>query len=281
MKTTAIWVLRNLLIPVGFIWATGIFTGIKKLNSEADKAVLNDPMRTFDSCEIQTLEISPSNAIAYGDSLIATRKRQIKETGIYDPYLYFRDLKQYNMFEQVYGDSLNKTTEGKFLFIHCLSFLGSAHRGELVNIRDENWRKVDPDDRAMANYTDRSGLMYKNMSIAGARRHWFPAEAARDLAEAQGPPFSFWSDIARPFLLWLQKFYLKGLPFAFILFLIWKIKFREESAPLSFIISLLLWPIILWLDIRNRFNEVLRKTEILSRRRKMFSLFSKTKQKII
>ncbi len=299
MKTTVIWVLRHLLIPVGFIWATGIFTPLSKMDFSL-KGNPNYFLNHFDSTELATLEINLDNAIAYGDSLIKERKRQIKETGFYDPYLYFRDLKQYEMFEKVYLDSINNTPEKKYLMLSCISGMGMSYKSQLVNLRDENWRNLDVYMLTAKNYEQSAEHLQKSMSIAEAKKYWFPSETARELASTQGPPVKFWSDIAVPFLTWLEKFYFKGFPFAFFLFLIWRIKFKKDIeneywgssdvkkpeldfgfAPLSFLISVLLWPVILWMDIRNRWSETLRRTEMLSRRKNMFSLLSKPEKKLV
>ncbi|MFZ2205623.1 MAG: hypothetical protein WAV23_03455 [Minisyncoccia bacterium] len=294
MKSTILWVLRYLLIPVGFIWTTGIFTQFHKFNfGESEKYSIH----TFDSSEIATLEMNPNNAIAYGDSLVQERTRLIQKTGVYDPYLYFRDLKQYEMFEKVYLDSLNKTGNGRCVIISCISGMGMSSKGQLVNLRDENWRKIDVDGLAAQNHTQHSGYMRKIMSIEEARRYWFPSDVARELLV---PPVRFWSDIFMPIITWLKNIYMRGLPVAFLLFLIWRIKFKKEVeetywqyidrkkpefnfgfAPLSFIVSLLFWPIILWIDIRNRLNETLRKVEVLSRRKNMFSLLSRSDKKLV
>ncbi len=82
--------------------------------------------------------------------------------------------------------------------------------------------------------------------------------------------------------------------------MVWRIKFKKDYrnathydsnisnvevqigfGPLSFIVSLLVWPIILFLDIRNRINELLARAEVLSRRKNMLSLLSKGDEKLI
>jgi hypothetical protein len=88
-----------------------------------------------------------------------------------------------------------------------------------------------------------------------------------------GPGFSFPN--------WLLATYLRGLPMAFLLFLIWKFKLKKEAAPVSFLLALLFWPIILAIDIRNRFNETLKTVDVVSRRGVLFTLLSKQEKQLL
>ena len=292
MKSTTLWILRYLIIPVGFIWSTGIFYGIHYMNTTSENT--KDPHSTFTKEELSTLEITPKNVRAYGDSLLKERKREIEKTGIYDPFVYFRDLKQYNMFEKVYHDSLDHSPQGRMLYMSSLGGVGSTGLNALVAIRDENWRKYD--FGAPANPMNK---FHKIMSIDEARHYWFPLDAKRDAEYTKQKPTKFLPDILIPIVAWVLRVYLRGLPIALLLFLIWRIKFRKEYqeaswgdttakpesvmgfTPLSFLIALLIWPIIIWLDIKNRGNALLRKAEVLSRRKQLFSLVTKGEQRLI
>jgi hypothetical protein len=52
-------------------------------------------------------------------------------------------------------------------------------------------------------------------------------------------------------------------------------------APLSFLISLLLWPLLLALDIRNRVKEASYRAEVVSRRSTMLFLLSDSDKKLL
>ncbi len=280
MKTIAIWVLRHLLIPVGFIWSTGIIGGIININTSKN----TNPYSSFDSVELSTLEITPDNFMSYKDSIIAQRKKEISETGVYEPYFYFRDLKQFEMFKFKYFDSLNQIPEKRFLITN-LSY------NDIVNLRDENWRNNEMIARS---YEVNLSKMKTPMGIDDARAYWFPKDIAREKEVRVN--FS-WQEFFQAIWSWILSFYLRGMFISSILFLLWRIKFKEDIenttwryegvntmqkfAPLSFIYSLFVWPIILVRDIRNRGKEVLAKAEVLSRRSDMLNLFSKEEKVLI
>ncbi|MBP6866503.1 MAG: hypothetical protein KBC12_03105 [Candidatus Pacebacteria bacterium] len=283
-KTVFLWILRYLLIPVGFIWATGIIDGIIAIEN-ADRQA--DPWRGFSAEELATLQITPDNLRAFGDSLSKERKRHIKETGFYEPFLYFGDLKQFSMFEAVFQDSLDKTHEGrsKILFFNNM-------KNNLVGLRSDNWRRFENLEKATTDSIEGS------MSITEAQHFWFPKVAKEDALRAKEPPVQLWSDVSVPFLLWFFGFYLKGMPFAFILFLIWRFRFRAEVddlyweeaerpvldtnyKPLSFVLCLLVWPILVYLNLRNQWSESMRKADVLSRRQDMLSLLSEQDKKLL
>lgn len=280
MKTIAIWVLRHLLIPVGFIWSTGIIGGIMNINTSKN----TNPYSSFDSVELSTLEITPDNFMSYKDSIIAQRKKEISETGVYEPYFYFRDLKQFEMFKFKYFDSLNQIPEKRFLITN-LSY------NDIVNLRDENWRNNEMIARS---YEVNLSKMKTPMGIDDARAYWFPKDIAREKEVRVN--FS-WQEFFQAIWSWILSFYLRGMFISSILFLLWRIKFKEDIenttwryegvntmqkfAPLSFIYSLFVWPIILVRDIRNRGKEVLAKAEVLSRRSDMLNLFSKEEKVLI
>ncbi len=280
MKSTAIWMLRHLMIPVAFIWTTGIFsTCSTKVFSEKESP---DGMHTFADSELTKLEINPKNAVAYCDTLVARRTREIQKTGYYDPMLYFRDLKQLTMFETKYQNILNNSLDGKMIYLQCASLSGT--RNTLVYLRDQNWRKAT------------FGGKDRRKSIDEARRYWFPTDAVREDKEANEPS----PEILRPIAKWLFRIYYRGLPIALIMLLLWRVKLKKECeeifweyekmqkpefncgfAPLSFFVSLLFWPIILWIDIRSRAKDMLRKTELLSRRINMLYLLSKSDRQLL
>ncbi len=279
MKNTVIWVLRYLAIPVAFIWSLGIFnlsfsTGDKRNDFD------------FDNADYQTLEINPVNVIRYSDSIIKNRKEIIAQGKIYEPYLYFHDLKQFKMFEIIYFDSLNSTYAGRGILLRFAGGLGVM--SELTNLRDENWRNLD------FKSIQKSGKVFSSMNIDEARSFWFANQEKRLLASQKETDKFFWSNIWN----WLVSSYFKGMLVAFFLFLIWIKRFKKDCenvydryeqlkqpensfSLLSFIYALLVWPIILIRDIRNRGKETLRKAEVLARRKDMFSLLSNEEKQLL
>jgi len=278
MKSVAILVLRHLLIPAGFLWAVGFFNLIHYISSIKE----SDVTLTFSTEEMSTLEISSSNLGEYGDSLYKERNKSINKTGFYEPYLYFRDLKQFSMFESKY----RKTKKENPNFNHLWLTL-SMQQQSIVGLRDNNWRNIDWDN--LSNYPR---AQEKRMTIGEARNFWFPEFAIKEAESRQNQSKNL-SEAGHAITSWLLKLYLKGLPIAFILFLIWRIRLRTEIddqywekeerkpqfesgfTPLSFLISLIIWPILVYKNIKDNLNNDLRKTEILSRRKNMLSLLSK------
>ncbi len=270
--------LRHLIIPVGFIWSTGFFSLLSSVDF-SDKAP-RDAYHTFTNEELATLEINPANAIAYCDTLVALRTRQVEQTGYYSPMDYFRDLKQLRMFETVYKDSLDRSTMGRFIYMNCVSLMGATNR--LCNLRDS-----------------KQSVAWNQADLENARHHWFPLEAKQD-AEAKKHPMQWWRDFFSPLFGWLLRIYLRGLPFALLMLLIWRKRVRKDCeeidwqyekvskpklisgfAPISLLVSLLLWPVILYLDIRSRIKETLYRAELASRRSEVLYLFSETDQIIL
>ena len=265
MRSTAAWVLRHLIVPVGLIWATGIFS-VFTFDAKSSKDALGSYNR-FDSSEFAELEMTPATLVAYGDSLYKARESQIAQTGRYKPFDYFHDLRQYKLFEARYMDSLNTTTMGRVLYMRCLSCAGSRF-SSFVDLRDGNWCKGN----------NRAGN-------DEARNYWFPKEAAREVESAKHP-IKWKDDVCKPVLGWLMRLYLKGLPVALLMLLMWKQKNREERRafallPTSLLLSLLLWPIVLFIDIRNRMHSLLQYTEVMTRRETMLSLLSKEEQSLL
>lgn len=270
--------LRHLIIPVGFIWSTGFFSLLSSVDF-SDKAP-RDAYHTFTNEELATLEINPANAIAYCDTLVALRTRQVEQTGYYSPMDYFRDLKQLRMFETVYKDSLDRSTMGRFIYMNCASSMGATNR--LCNLRDS-----------------KQSVAWNQADLENARHHWFPLEAKQD-AEAKKHPMQWWRDFFSPLFGWLLRIYLRGLPFALLMLLIWRKRVRKDCeeivwkherikrpeanhgfAPLSFIASLLMWPVILACDIHSRIKEMVHRAELVSRRSEMLYLFGAADQKLL
>lgn len=279
MKSVAMWILRYLLIPAGFMWAVGIFN----LFSIAFYSDKTEPSLTFSGDELCTLEINLDNFNDYCDSLLEQRKKTIKTTSFYSPYLYFHDLKQLNMFEVKYKDSMAyepKSRVERKPNIFQLDF----RKQEFMLLRDECWRKVDWNEIQKAHSGDAT-----YMNIEDARAYWFPKIAEEERRDST----IIWSRVFYGLFIWMSSVYFKGLPISFLLFLIWRVKFKSEIedeywedksakpkfessfAPLSFLFSLLVWPIIVGRNLRDSWSQHLRKAEILARRKSMLSLISK------
>ncbi len=279
MKTTLFWVLRYLVIPVAFIWSLGIFNVSWKTDNKFE-------IYNFDSADYKTLEICPNNAISYSDSILRKRKELIAKGENYEPYLYFRDLKQFEMFNIVYHDFLDKTDSGRCIVLRFSCGIGGT--GAITNLRDDNWRNLSFENRK----TD--GNTFNKMNITEARAFWFANQEKQLLANRIESEKFFWPTVWN----WLFVSYFRGMLVAFILFLIWIKRFKKdcedvywryenlkqpknEFSLLSFIYALLMWPIILIQDIRNRGKETLKKADVLSRRKNMFSIFSKEEERLL
>ena len=290
---------RHLLIPVGFMWSLGIFSVLYYLHAHQHDGTHSK----FTAEELRTIEMSPSTLMHYTDSLIDLRRKQVHDQGIYDPYLYFHDEKQFEMFRCLYQDSLQKSDlNGQILLNTYSGALTGSRYHELMNLSLESYRSLSfsTEKKYNGTFSEHSNGLHKPMTFPEAHNYWYPAEAARNLAKSKEPPFKFWNDLLIPVLKWLLGAYLKGLPFAFLLFIIWRLKLKDDYQeevwesqemqsfdlaskvqPLSFIVSLLLWPAILWMDIQNRLSNILYKAEVLSRRKNMLSLLSESDQKLI
>lgn len=271
MKAKALWVLKYLIVPFGFIWATGIISGLKTLQ----KTDSRDPYFTFSVEEMKTLFLTPENLTQACDSIIDLRKKQIKEVGYYDPYDYFSDLKQVRMFTVAYRHRGGEMTE------RHLQFVIFEKTQTITAIRDENWRNQNGYQFVGKTYQQ---LAKKGtMSIQEAREHWFPLEKAeREMRETQ--PTNWRTEVIIPILEWMLRFYLKGFGFALILFGLWRKKISQEFAQSSFIsffLCLIIWPIILGIDIRNKMSELLSHAEVISRRKKMFTLLSEQEKQLL
>lgn len=174
MKSVAIWILRYLLIPAGFLWAAGIFAVITYIHSIEDPL---SELSNFSKAEMSTLEISSlSHLSKYSDSLVDARTKLIEETGLYDPYLYFGDLKQFYMFEAKCNQMKEQDKELRY-FYQVLS----GQKERIVGLMCDNWRKIDWDDLA----TNHPG----KMSINEARDCWLP----KTLKETSQQPSEFWT----------------------------------------------------------------------------------------
>ncbi len=274
MKTVLFWMLRRLGIPAGFMLATGMPQTMYHSSQHQSKS----PVTQFTPSELATLEITPENFFHYTDSLKQVREYEVDKKGIYAPSVYFRDLKQLSMFKEKYYEAFNENRNQRDMIIEA-----SRTIGNLAGLRSENWRHVLVDRK----------------QISEAHWYWFPKEKQRDLESAKFAAQITWASTTIWFMGWLFRFYLQGLPVAFILFLIWKITLKKDFdeefkwtqekekpqmyfgiAPLSFLISLLMWPIVLGIDIHNKFEETLRRADVVSRRGKLLSLFSKQEERL-
>lgn len=257
-----------------FALATGIPTAIYEW-SQLDRPPTQD---AYTKAEYATLEITPDNFFKYSSQLYEKRKKEVDTKGIYEPMDYFRDLKQFDMFRHKYLDSLNKDRSKISIVLGITNSINC-----LAGIRDENWKKYPLVDRK---------------KITEARWYWYPSEKAADIENEKQSAKITLSSTLTWFMGWLLRFYLQGMPGALVLFLIWKFNLKKDFAeavkwyaekpqmyfsftPFSFLVSLLAWPIILGVDIYNRAEETFRRVDVISRRGKMLSLFSKQEERLI
>ena len=263
MRPKMLWVLRHLIISAGLMWATGIPTGIITLMHMPDNA--DNMYGHFTPQDFATLEISPENYRTYSDSLKKDRSK-LADNNQYTPFLYFRDLQQIRMFQIKFGHNMERTREGR-------QKIGSVEWGFVNELHNMTFREK--------NFFNNTGNLFTD--IDKARAHWL-----HDGPNPNAPKFCWTTEIIFPILGWLLLVYLHGFPFAFVLFLIWKFNLKKDfeatsyretlnvkRAPVSFGLSVLLWPLVLWIDIRNRWKQELRRTEVISRRDEMLSTFSK------
>lgn len=281
MKKTVFWVFLHLIIPVGFIWATGMLEIIIHSASHGNNDK-NSAYHNFSSVDYDGLEINLHNVKTYSDSLYSVRKKQIEVSGAYLPDDYFHDLKQYKMFASYYGDSLNNSTEDRIVYMNYCTPGGILNK--FFNLRSNTWSNYSKEDNDKA------------------RCKWFPTEIANEKRiEKEVQESNFVYDIAIAVSGWFVKFWLRGLPFAFLMLIFWRLNLKkdyEESSwsgdnknrekifssrftPISFLLSLLIWPLVVYIDIRNRMNSLLVKTEVLSRRESLISLFSKKELELL
>lgn len=262
MKSVLFWMLRHLVIPAGFMFATGLPQFISKIEYEEPKAA-------FTQQELKTLEVSRDHYHEYFDSLLANRK-ELAAHNQYSVFLYFHDLKQIKMYKEKYKNTFpdpNRFNAGRTSI--------EITENDFWYISAEQWKRGELSDK----------------EISKARNYWFHDDEKRAGLQPN------WTEARQVLSSWLFHVYLRGLPFAFILFLIWKLRMKKEFdeefrwskekpqmylgiAPLSFIISVIVWPIILGIDIRNRFSEVLKKADVVARRNSLFTLFSNQEQQL-
>lgn len=286
MNKTLIWVTRHLIIPVLFIfWTTGLFNGIITLERESKD--YTSGMHGYTKEDFATMQIHPHNAAKYRDSIIELRKQTITKKGIYDPYDYIYDYKQIQLFNLRYREKMDETVENRIVLMSIVSGFANGMQGELYNMFNKSRRK------------QQNGGGFHGMGPTRLPETMSLEQARKILLHEKDPEPINWSlRMFLPLLCWLLQIYLRGLPIAFVLFLIWRIKFKDDieneswyglqkpnyvinMGPLSFLVSLLLWPIILGLDIRARMSEVIHKTDVLIRRKKMLTVFSKAEEQIL
>lgn len=282
MKATVIWVIRHLLIPVAFICATGIPQAIREIPPDTGNEF------RFTADDLKTLEITPQNVFMYADSLIAQRKQDIKTKGIYDPFDYFRDIRQFSLFSWKYHDWLINTPNGQRVSVGVIGNAASNTQA-LFCLFDASWRNQQSKNAAPHGMGARPAGM--KMNLEQARAYWLPSERP----DPNQKPCLFLQNFLYPILHWLLLVYLRGLPAATVLFLIWRLKLREDLADrhasnvpqklgggvLSFILSVTIWPFVLWVDIKNRLALTLRTADVISRRATMLSILSKSEEKIL
>lgn len=265
MKAKALWVLKYLIVPFGFVWATGIISGIQNL----EKTKTQDPYSTFTQQELSTLVFTPSNFNHVFDSIISVRKKEFELKKYYSAHTYFSDLKQMYMYTAVYRDSITA---------YALDPWITMRRNKLTHLRDTYghvFNKIAQEHHDAAEANERS--------IEAAREYWFPLEKAERIEREQNP-FSWTRDFLIPCSTWFTRFYLNGFIFALILFGFWRKRISQEfdqPSLISFFLCLIIWPLILAIDIRNKMSELLDRAEVISRRKKMFTLFSEQEKQLL
>ncbi len=260
MKSKLIGMLKCIVIPFGLMWATGLPGFIRSINLSSNDPYPHGAEGLFTHAELATLELTPENFWAHTDSLKKNRE-EIAKHNKYTPFVYFRDLKQLDMFKAKFYHQLDTTMQGRNILISIQT--------EVTNkLFDISWRQK------------KSGLTDATVDIDKARSYWFPEKEKKTKVLAE--TFSWTTSVLMPVLYWMLRVYLRGLPFAFMLFLIWKLNRKKEFlAPVSFLFSIIVWPIVLGIDIRNRFNQVLMGADVVSRRNSLFTLFSKQEQQLL
>jgi len=173
-----------------------------------------------------------------------------KKGNKYSPYDYFDDLYEI--------EKLEKSTKG------VMSYHVLANR--LLILQQENMR---------------NGL-FSDYDITAARTKYKervdPGSVAREELKQDMQEKTFWPNLRG----WLWHFYLVNLPLAFLLFLVWWYQEKKNfkiSNPLSFFISLIFYPIVIALVIREALSEKSRyfiaEAELRRTKKKMFSILSK------
>ncbi len=287
MNKPLIWVIRHLIIPVLFIfWTTGLFNGIMTLEKESKD--YTSGMRGYTKEDFATMQIHPHNALKYKDSVIALRKQTIAQKGIYDPYDYIYDFKQIQLFNLRYGKEMDETIESRKILLNIVSGFTNGMQAQLYTMFDNS--RTEQQKRGSGFHGMGPMRLPETMSLEQARKVL--------LHEKDPEPFHWNPKVFIPFLYWFLQIYLRGLPVAFIMLLIWRLRFKDDIdkeywyglqkpdsainlGPLSFFVSLLLWPIILGLDIRARMTEAFHQTDVLIRRKKMLTVFSKAEEQIL
>lgn len=260
------WVIYYLVIPAGFVYAVGLIDVCSFISQNERNAELERKTR-FSKEEYATLEFNPSTYAGYLDSLADLRRKQLAKNKIPDMNLYFRDLKQSEMFLACYHDSLNQSGPiGRTILEYVQS-----KKQEIVDISQSRSMAFSSDKRDRAAIED----------IQKYRAVWFPKDIESEKNTKRLPWYFFIPIIVG----WFVTFYLRGLFFAALLFLFWRKRLKQKTRVrlgiVSFISSVAIWPYVLFSDIKNRFSEFVSRTEVVSRRNAMLSLFSKQEQKLI
>ncbi len=230
-------------ILAGFALATGIPQFIYK-----QKDVPH--VSPFTQQELSTLKFNYDTKEVYFDTLLKSREK-LAQKKQYTPHIYFSDIKQSCLYKEKYRD--REPAPNRF----------NGGRTSVDNRDTELLQVLESQDRGIHFFED----------MSKASEYWFPAVKYRSKSSASED----FSTIGR----WLLRFYLRGFPVAFILFLIWKFQTRKKFfAPASFLFSLIVWPIVLSIDIYNKFEEALVRADVVSRRGKLLSLFSKQEEQL-
>ena len=270
MKSVLFWMLRHLVIPAGIILATGIPQTIY----ESETAPKPKKVSQFTSDDFKTLEITRKNEKTYLENLV-TERRVLYYQKKYTAFLYMRDLKQILMYQEKNPPPAPNRFNAGFTY-------AGQQKGLLYQFYNDLWLE--------------GKIPYQQ--VDSARALYFPkGEEAYLQNKPNVSEHLKISDTRDWFIGWLTRFYLHGLPFAFMLFFLWKLRMKDDMeftmrheeyskvrlglSPFSFLVSLLVWPIILGIDIYNRTRDFLREAEIVSRRSIMLGLFSKQEKRLL
>lgn len=198
-----------------FMYCTGIVQGIVSTKTNPDSNLYSDVIVPKGYSFEERLDYERQMFQLY-DQQVAAAKKKVKSGGIYSIYDYFTDMKIINDFRKKYGVELY------------------------------------PQYFELQEYSRKSDFSEEDLSRA--RDIAYPGSYAKDLENKKNP--TNWGDIGSDIGMWALALYLKMLPCVLFLFLIWlyeqngrkKVRIRN---PLSFIISLLFHPIVIFLAIRE------------------------------
>lgn len=259
LKSVLTWVIRCLIVPAGFMYAVGTIDFLKFVRCMNQQSALEAKNR-FTKEELATLEITPLNYESYLDSIMELRQQQIARDHINDKNLYFHDLKQFDMFLAIYQDSLDQDLQG-------------SGRGKLWVFNSKKQEIIDLSLRVSTSTLPEEMQKKHWKDIDKYRAIYFPTK----VKQQKDTDSMTWTAVGTWFFNWFTNLYLRGMLFAGILFLFWRKRLKRKTETrlgvMSFISSLVIWPVIIGMDIKNRFSEFMSMTDIVSRRNAMLSLF--------